>query len=88
MRSLLLVLIYQISSGSGSFLAASIIPARHGKAVRLPWVSSRLPSPLAAYMSWQTFPLESSHQQALGTFSAGLSSGDFSPQPQEMRESA
>lgn len=53
MWSLLLVLVYQISSGSGSSLAASIIPARHGKAIRVPWVSS---IPTRGYMSWQSFP--------------------------------
>lgn len=42
MWPLFLVLIYQISSGSGRPLAANIIPARHGKAVSLPWESRRL----------------------------------------------
>lgn len=83
MWSLLLVLVYQISSGSGSFLAASIFPARRGKAVRLPWVSS-IPTCGVRVLAILS-PLASSYQ-ALGTLSAGLSRGDFPPQTQEMGE--
>ena len=85
MWSLLFVLIYQISSGSGSFLAASIIPARHWKAIRLPGCPADYHPHSQRTCPGRPSPLESSYQP-LGTFSAGLSSGDFSPQPQEMGE--
>lgn len=85
MQSLLLVLIYQTSSGSGSFLATSIIPARHEKAIRLPCMSSRRPSLLVVCVLAKLSPLQSFYQP-LGSLSAELSRGDFPPQTQEMGE--
>lgn len=72
-----------ISSGSGGFLAASVIPARQGKAIRLSWVPS-IP-PRGVHVLATLSPLAPS-SQALGTLSAGLPRGDFPPQTQEMGE--
>lgn len=51
-----LVLIYQLSLSSGSHVAASIMPTRHGRVNRLRWVSSSSPAPCVVHVSQQTFP--------------------------------
>lgn len=80
MRSLFLVLIYQVSSGSGSSLAAGVIP-RHGKAMRSPRVSSRLPSPLMVHVSRQTFPHWNLFSSPLGLSLQGFQRRFPSPDP-------
>lgn len=75
---LVLVFIYQLSLGSGSHVAAGIIPTRHGKANKWPWVFSSSPSPCVMHVSQQTFAAGILYQSLL-PLSEGLSRDDFLP---------